>query len=273
MSFPILYCGDTELSGAASYLAGLMTANGWSFDYVPSDRPLSEETLGTGRKLFIVSDYPAAQMPTSVQAALAEQVTAGAGLLMIGGWESFHGLGGDWDGSPVGGALPVRIGDVDDRVNFPQSAFLSAAAPDHPTIAGLPWSSTPPAIGGMNRVTIAPRGNGRPDRPTAADLRRRPASLAGQFWAGTAGPGRRRTRQRPDCRVSQRRRSPLGGRFRGLGRSAGDGAGGRGTGRRSRRLVRGFLAATLELDRPSRIIQRVLCHGHVFECSRRANSE
>lgn len=158
MSLPILYCGDTELGGAASYLAGLMTACGWSFNYVPSDRPLSEETLGTGRKLFIVSDYPAAQMPASVQSALVEQVTAGAGLLMIGGWESFHGLGGDWDGTDVGNALPVRTGDVDDRVNFPQSAFLSVAAADHPTIAGLPWSSTPPAIGGMNRVTAVPAG-------------------------------------------------------------------------------------------------------------------
>jgi hypothetical protein len=183
MSSPILYCGDTELAGAASYLAGLMTACGWSFDYVPSDRPLSEETLGTGRKLFIISDYPAAQMPAPVQAALVEQVSAGAGLLTIGGWESCHGLGGDWDGTDVGNALPVRIGDVDDRVNFPQSAFLSVAAPDHPAIAGLPWSSTPPAIGGMNRVTTAPGGT------VVLTARPLQMSAAGpQAWQASFGP-------------------------------------------------------------------------------------
>ena len=152
MTAPILYCGDTDLNGAASYLAGMMTAWGLEFDYVPSHIALTDESLGTGRKLFILSDYPGAQLSAALHLALVAQVQAGAGLLMIGGWESFHGLGGDWDGTPVGEALPVRISNTDDRVNFAQSAYLSAAEPTHPILAGLPWGSLPPAIGGMNRV-------------------------------------------------------------------------------------------------------------------------
>ena len=41
MSVPILYCGDTNLEGAASYLAGLMAHCGWAFDYVPSHERVS----------------------------------------------------------------------------------------------------------------------------------------------------------------------------------------------------------------------------------------
>lgn len=191
MPSPILYCGDTELTGAASYLAGLMTAWGWQFDYVPSHVPLTPETLGTGRRLFIVSDYPAAQLPTELQSGLVEQVRAGAGLLMIGGWESFHGLGGDWDGTPVGNALPIQIGTADDRVNFAQSAYLSALAPDHPTVAGLPWPSTPPAIGGMNRVTVAPGGTvvltARPLQMSASGARAWQADFGPEFPALVVG--------------------------------------------------------------------------------------
>ena len=90
---------------------------GWQFDYVPSHETAPVAMFDTPRPLYIVSDYPAARMDATAQRQLIEQVAGGAGLIMIGGWESFHGLGGDWDGTPVGDALPVVIGSEDDVVH------------------------------------------------------------------------------------------------------------------------------------------------------------
>ena len=163
----ILYCGDTSLNGAAAYLAGLMTHKSWAFDYVPSDRPLTSDLLGADHSLFVFSDYPAQRLTPELATAITQRVSAGAGLLMIGGWESFHGLGGDWDASPLAEALPVEIAATDDRINCdhlvlarpvvpPTTEASEAAAPPHPILAGLPWDERPPLIGGFNRVTAKP---------------------------------------------------------------------------------------------------------------------
>lgn len=155
MANSILYLGDTHLQDAAVYLVGLMHNWGWNFDYVRSAERLPAERLDTPRVLFIVSDYPAARMEAAVQRMLLEQVAAGAGLIMLGGWESFHGLGGDWDGTPVGHALPVVIASVDDRMNCDQPVLVRRVA-DHPAVNNLPWDSRPPVIGGFNRFTAKP---------------------------------------------------------------------------------------------------------------------
>ena len=151
----ILYCGDSELTTAASYLAVLMTDWGWQFDYMPSCLPMSKARMEEPRSLIILSDYPANHFDSGCQQLALQQIEHGCGLLMIGGWESFHGLGGDWDGTKLGAALPVEIQSTDDRVNFAQSAWLVPSV-DHPTVAKLPWFSNPPAIGGMNRVKAKP---------------------------------------------------------------------------------------------------------------------
>lgn len=155
MADPILYCGDTSLDSAASYLAGLMTHFGWTFDYVPSPVRLSRELIEKPHALLILSDYPAAQFDPSLQQIALDQVEQGMGLLMIGGWESFHGFGGDWDRTPIGERLPVQISPADDRTNFDQPALL------HPTdwqrpLWELPWAERPPTIGGLNRVLARP---------------------------------------------------------------------------------------------------------------------
>ena len=72
--------------------------------------------------------------------------------MMIGGWESFHGEGGNWDGTPVGDMLPVEIRSTDDRTNFCHGALL-APPDDRNALWGLPWYS-PPAIGGLNDVSF-----------------------------------------------------------------------------------------------------------------------
>ncbi len=154
MTSPILYCGDTELSSAASYLAGLLTHAGWEFDYVPSHQPLTRDDVATPRKLFIFSDYPALQAATELQETVVAQVADGAGLLMIGGWESFHGFGGDWGGTPVGDALGVTIAADDDRQNSFSPAMLvpEGETVAHPILQGLPWTERPAFVGGWNRI-------------------------------------------------------------------------------------------------------------------------
>ncbi len=154
---PILYLGDTDLRSAAAYLAGLIQARDWAFDYVPSDRAASPELFDVPRQLYILSDYPAKHLNPSLQRTMLDQIRQGAGLLMIGGWESFHGVGGDWDATLVSEALPVEIGDRDDRIHFDQPALLRPCIA-HPMLDDLPWETRPPGIGGLNR--FRPRTDG-----------------------------------------------------------------------------------------------------------------
>jgi hypothetical protein len=152
---PILYLGDTSLASAAAYLAGLMTCWKWPFRYVPSERPLSADELVSDYSLFVFSDYPAARIDSQLQARIIDQVEAGAGLLMIGGWESFHGSGGGWSHSQIAEALPVAIDSGDDRVNGDQPLVVRKAI-DHQIVAGLPFDERPPIVGGYNRFKPKP---------------------------------------------------------------------------------------------------------------------
>ena len=151
---PILYLGDTSLATAAGYLAGLMSMWRYGYDYVPSDVQLNGEAHAP-RDLYIISDYPARLAEDSVQREILTRVENGAGLIMIGGWESFHGQGGDWDGTPIGRVLPVQIDRGDDRVNCDQPALLRCVG-NHPICDGLPWDERPPTVGGFNRFTPKP---------------------------------------------------------------------------------------------------------------------
>lgn len=152
MTQSVIYLGDTHLENAAAYLAGLMHSWGWEFDFVRSDEPPTEELIDAGHALYILSDYPAANFNAGLQTKIVERVANGAGLIMIGGWESFHGLGGDWDGTAIGDILPVEIGNSDDRVNCDHPVLVAKMA-SHPAVDGLPWDERPPLIGGFNRVT------------------------------------------------------------------------------------------------------------------------
>jgi len=155
----VLYCGDTTLDTAAAYLASLLTSWQVDFEYVPSDCRLQADRDPGAFDLFVLSDYPAEQAESSLQQRIVDRVSTGASLLMIGGWESFHGVGGDWDGTPIGNALPVEIADKDDRRNCDTPVFIQPLMPDHPVAAGLPWAERPPLIGGFNQFTAKPHTN------------------------------------------------------------------------------------------------------------------
>jgi uncharacterized membrane protein len=152
----VLYLGDGELGGAASYLAGVLATAGLSYAHVPSaQRPPAGFFATESARLTVLSDYSASQLSAEDVEILVRRVNAGMGLLMLGGWESYHGTDGKWDESPLSELLPVHIEREDDRVNYDQLALVALAegASEHPIVAGLPWNERPPCIGGFNRFT------------------------------------------------------------------------------------------------------------------------
>ena len=157
---PVLYAGDSSLQSAAAYLAGLLHSWNIDFDYLPTSRAASAKDIATPRKLFIFSDYPARGLSEALTREVLAQVEAGAGLIMLGGWESYHGVGGNWQASALAHALPVEIAATDDRVNCDQSALV-AQVTDHPVIDGLPWDERPPSVGGFNRFRVRPGAQDR----------------------------------------------------------------------------------------------------------------
>lgn len=153
----VVYAGDGELTGAAAYLAGLLTTWSIPFDHVASSCPLPDALVDQAPSLYVLSDYPAAHCSAAQQRRIAEQVDAGTGLLMIGGWSSFRGLRGRWHGSVIASKLPVEIEAEDDRVACDQVAIVRRGAP-HVTTDGLSWEA-PPCIGGFNRVRARPNSH------------------------------------------------------------------------------------------------------------------
>lgn len=150
MNNSILYAGDSDLRGAAAYLAGVLTHAGLSFHHVASDAPLRPLLTAHRPRLYILSDYPAENLAEADVERIVRDVAQGSGLLMIGGWESFHGAAGEYQRSPLAEVLPVVIQPSDDRVNAPQPCLMEKRI-DHPILDGLPLEH-PPGIGGYNRV-------------------------------------------------------------------------------------------------------------------------
>jgi len=71
---------------------------------------------------------------------------------MIGGWESFTGVGGGYNKTVISKVLPVVMQDSDDRVNCSQPCLIEKAK-DHKIIDSLPFERSPPCIGGFNTLT------------------------------------------------------------------------------------------------------------------------
>lgn len=149
----VLYLGDTELNQAGSYLAGIMTFFDISYNYVASDKKFSASFLDAGYRLYIISDYPAANFSSEQLLQLAECLHSGStSLWMIGGWDSFVGSGGGYHKTTLAEVLPVQMGSVDDRLNY-SGPFIVEKVASHPVVDGLPFDKNAPAIGGLNRLT------------------------------------------------------------------------------------------------------------------------
>jgi uncharacterized membrane protein len=146
----VLYMGDDFLTGAAAYLGGVMTHHKIPFDYVPSAQELTRAQVGNPYGLFILSDYPSKNICTEVWGEIRIAVSKGAGLLMVGGLESFHGLKGEYVCSPAGEMLPVTCKRSDDRHNYCHGLIPVKTRP-HPVTAGLPWNK-PAVVCGYNEI-------------------------------------------------------------------------------------------------------------------------
>jgi uncharacterized membrane protein len=168
---------------------------------VPSHLPPPPAAFADDVGLYIFSDYPASRLAAADWPRLIARIRAGAGVLMLGGWESYHGLGGDWDATPLAPLLPVVMGSDDDRRNSPYPVLVRPVG-THPITAGLPWGS-PPGIGGWNdirprpgaqvvlegeRYAVKAIGDG-PAEFRAID--RFPLLVVDRAKAGPAGAGRR----------------------------------------------------------------------------------
>jgi len=149
----VLYMGDDSLQGAAAYLGGVLTHAGVDFSYVPSTRAAPLELLKRSHGLIIVSDYPAKRLESEAQAGIVASVERGASLMMIGGWESFHGLAGEYHEGLMSKILPVKCKACDDRVNYCQGV-VPWIVKEHPCLEGLPWHE-PPIFCGFNETSLA----------------------------------------------------------------------------------------------------------------------
>ena len=147
----ILYFGDNNIHGAAAYLCGVMKYHGIPFERV--DNGATPVTVA-GYDAYILSDYPAADFKSGQMDEICDAVTAGSGLAMFGGWESFHGRLGEYHRSPLAKVLPVIMQDRDDRRNFSQPVMVQRCR-EHPILRELPWH-TPPFVGGFNQFTPKP---------------------------------------------------------------------------------------------------------------------
>ncbi|MCF0235081.1 MAG: hypothetical protein HUK22_08935, partial [Thermoguttaceae bacterium] len=101
--------------------------------------------------LYILSDYSRKNfLPGDMERIAALVREKGAGLLMLGGWSSYFGRLGEYQGTPIADVLPVVMGNSDDRGNDWSPVLLRPTTLDHPILAGLPWE-TAPGVGGFNR--------------------------------------------------------------------------------------------------------------------------
>jgi len=150
----ICYLGDDYFSGPAIYLAGIMSHFGLRYDHVPSPAPPPDSFESLQYGLYVLSDYPSARFRPAQLNHLAECVHRGSGLVMFGGWESYHGRIGEYHRTRLVEVLPVIMAEGDDRRNYAQPCLVQKRT-DHPILAGLPWE-TPPGIGGLNAVTPKP---------------------------------------------------------------------------------------------------------------------
>lgn len=157
-SAKILFCGDDDIHLAATYLASIIVHGAYDLDYVPSALDFPRELDFRDYDLVILSDYPRERFEEEQLHKLSRCIREGGALLMIGGWESFRGLKGEYLNSPLEELLPVRLLEVDDRINYDQGIMVFPDDRADALHQGLDWER-PPLIGGYN--TLIPRKGSR----------------------------------------------------------------------------------------------------------------
>ena len=155
MNKMVIYFGDDDMTRAAAYLSGILYHYGIPFHRVDSTQSPCDDFWKSGDNTLILSDYPRANFLPGQLEKIRDAVHDGAGLIMLGGWESYHGLNGEYHDTPLAEVLPVIMLDRDDRRNFSQGVLLCREQ-EHPILENLPWDC-PPLVGGLNEFLPKPR--------------------------------------------------------------------------------------------------------------------
>lgn len=102
-----------------------------AFDAIPTDQETFDQF-----DVFILGDLDSSFLRPAQQAMIAQRVRAGAGLVMLGGYNSL-GPGG-YAGTEVGELLPVRLGSRDiGQMTEPFLPVLSPEGVRHPIFANI----------------------------------------------------------------------------------------------------------------------------------------
>jgi uncharacterized membrane protein len=151
----ILFMGDDDLQGAASYLGGAMIHLKHHFKHVPSVEAVSVKDL-RNIQLLILSDYCADRLSTEVENLILQNVRQGMSLWMIGGWDSFCGQNGGYEKSRIGAILPLMQMRSDDRMNSPYPWAMMLSNPEASTPYHELQFDPAPCLAGLNKTCLAP---------------------------------------------------------------------------------------------------------------------
>ena len=144
----ILYAGDSPAGGPANYLLGILRHVGAAVRHVPPATVLTPRVALQRYDTIILSDFSHRRVPVASERAMVQQISAGAGLLMVGGWASF--AAGGWRGTAIERCLPVVCRPSDDRIPLSSGAVVYAAE-RHAMFRGLSFRDAP-VICGLNEV-------------------------------------------------------------------------------------------------------------------------
>lgn len=149
-SLKILYAGDSQAGGPANYLLAVLRYLKADFRHLPPSETLHSRLLQNKFDAIILSDCSRRKTPASSQKAIVRQVEEGTGLLMVGGWASFSGPSGGWQGTALEKILPVSCLKRDDRIAFPSGALLGLKE-NHPILGKISFGE-PPVLCGLNEI-------------------------------------------------------------------------------------------------------------------------
>jgi uncharacterized membrane protein len=149
----ILYLGDDTLQLAAGYLGAAMFELGYEFVHLPSSEPLQYSQL-QNCDLLILSDYPAKQLTKYLEEQIVRRVLQGMSLWMIGGWDSFRGLGGGYNETVISKILPLKPLEKDDRVNTAYPWAMTKTE-EGLGVINLPSMDPSPCVAGLNRTLLS----------------------------------------------------------------------------------------------------------------------
>jgi len=111
-----------------------------------------------GSNSFLLTDdtFLRSKRSQNLLSIVADFVSNGGGLVMVGGYMSFTGIDARarYGMSPLAGVLPVKMLTHDDRIEIPEGLNVNVKVSKHPALGGTPteW----PILLGYNRLIAMP---------------------------------------------------------------------------------------------------------------------